>query len=153
MAYTSTKTHITTAQIKLVHTLKTKLHWDDDTYRENVIKLTGKESSKELCQADARLLIDFMRADLGEEAPAKVSPASMKPTSKDFLTKSQREYIVNLWWQVCRYRDPQQKRLALRAFVERQTGCSDLRFVPRNKGRALICAIKAMKQQKEAVNG
>lgn len=141
--YRQVRKTITAAQVRLIKTLQGRLNWDDETYRANLSRLANVTSCKDLTQGQARHVIDFMRAELGEDAPAKLSKASMTPTA-DRLTAHQREYIVNLWWRVSRGQTSLQKSNGLRAFILRQTGCTELRFVPRNQGPALICAIKAM---------
>jgi hypothetical protein len=51
---------ITKNQIKAIHTLKSKLNWDDRTYRSFLIKFANCYSSKELTKEKASEIIDLM---------------------------------------------------------------------------------------------
>lgn len=125
--------------------------WSDEDYRFQLRTRYNALTSTELSQSQIRDFVDFMRNELGEQDAVPTLPPSACSGSFEYLTQYQRKTIVDMWWKICRASNLSEKRMALHAFIKRQTGCDDLRFVLRKDGPALICALKTMIKNKEKV--
>lgn len=146
----------TCKQISYVHLLQNKLGWSDDEYHSRLYQRFKVRSCTKLTPIQIQALIDSMLAALGDsfKPTPKVQPNNKIGTER--LTEPQCMKIVNLWWSVSRGQTDQEKRIGLRAFVKRQTGCDALKFVPRAYAPKLICALETMsrnlkKSNKEAI--
>ena len=143
---------VAAAQIKQIHTLKTKLGWDDDFYRM-VLGKYGVKSSKEMtCSQANRLISEMMRASGGyanagckcgdEIARNKLNQAVVKPT------KAQVYAIVAIWGRVSRAEGSEAKRAALDSFIDKKFG-KTLTTLTRAEASKVIVILKKMEEQYE----
>lgn len=124
------------AAIKMIHVAKREIGIADDDYRALLERVTGCASLREMTDRQHHAVIDEMKR-LGFQAKGKARPAGLHgPYAGKLLA---------LWlsaWNlgVTRSDDPQ----ALIAFVERQTGIAQVRWV-RDRADAMK-AIEALKK-------
>lgn len=137
-------------QIKRIHTLKNALGMDDETYRSAMYETFGVTSSKDLDSAEAAGIIRyFEREAVAAGVWNRVDPEEKYKRLKgrpDHASPKQLAFIEDLWQQVSRV-EPESRAKALRSFLQRQAGVSDLRFLKRVDAGKVITALKAMKQQ------
>lgn len=137
-------------QIKMIHTLKNALGWNDNFYRDCLFEAYGVTSSKQLDTAQASAVQRFLEKEAIEAGVWK----RIDPQEKyrkldgrpDHATVKQLAYIEQLWKQVSKVK-PKNRANALRSFLQRQAGVSDLRFLKRADAGKVIEALKAMKRQ------
>lgn len=146
------QTMITPPQVKLIHTLKAAIGMDDDHYRYALYEAFRVESCKELTFDQAEdLLRDFKKraVSLGvwTGKTKASSPRDFNPRD-GFASPSQLSYIEGLWEDVSRASEEDRRR-ALRGFLLRQVGVSDLRFLTADKATAVIHALKQMKARQK----
>ena len=118
-----------------IHVAKKQLGLDDDTYRAVLVRVTGKDSAKEMTQAERDRVVQELR----RQGFKRSSSAGRKPLEGKFARKLQALWIAGWNLGVVRERDDK----ALVAFVERQTGLSHVRFL-HDAGDAMK-AIEALK--------
>jgi len=148
------QTMIKPQQIKLIHTLKTALGMDDDQYRCALYEGFRVESCKELTFVQAEALL----CSLKERAVAqgvwkeKNKPNRHRPLKQrpGYASPSQLDYIEGLWKDVSRASEADRPR-ALRSFLMRQAGVSDLRFLTADKATSVLAALKQMKSRQQEV--
>ena len=144
------KDSITKQQIKMIHALKNTLGMDDETYRFSLWEAFGVTSSKDLNRDQADGVISYFEREatsaglwgLGN-SEGKHSKLDGRP---DYATSKQLSYIESLWSKVSRV-EPESRAKALRSFLQRQAGVSDLRFLKRTDAGKVITALKAMLKQ------
>lgn len=149
----------TCKQISYVHLLKNKLGLSDEEYRAALMQRFNVASCTKLTPTQIQTLIDWLLVKLGPsfQPTSKVQPDTNVGSGR--LTAQQCMKIVNLWWSVSRGQTDQEKRIGLRAFVKRQTGCDALKFVSRKDAPKLICALETMsrnlknKNKEAIING
>lgn len=141
---------ITAQQIKLIHALKSAIGMDDETYRGALHEAFGVRSSKILSKEDAEGVISYFEREAHSLGVWKKTESQDKYQSlgnrPEHATPAQLKYIDNLWDQVSRA-EAEHKESALRKFLQRQAGVSDLRFLKRKDASKVITALKSMKRQ------
>ena len=157
---------VSAAQIKQIHTLKSKLGWDDDFYRQVLAKY-GVESSKEMSYAQRNELIaEMMKASGGyanagckcgdEIARNKLNERGCKCadnidaqwTKSKVATKAQVYAIVAIWGRVSRAEGSEAKRAALDSFIDKKFG-KKLETLSRAEASKVIVILKKMEEQHE----
>lgn len=144
---------ITMGQVKKIHSLLHAMGIDDATYRTLLFNSFRANSSKELNYFQAESLI--------QDLEAKAISAGVwekRTTSKKFeewghrrggmATPPQLRKIEALWKEVSRATDPEERKNALRSFLERVAKASDLRFLDMERASKVINALKRMKKRK-----
>jgi phage gp16-like protein len=137
------------AMLAKIHIARKDLGLDEDTYRALVARLTRQRtnSAGQLSHPErADLLAEFHRLGWKPRTPPN-TPPNTPPGPKD----SQAQKIRALWWGLARaglVRDPSEQ--ALRAYVVRMTGKSDLRFCLAAEKSTLIEALKAWAERENA---
>lgn len=104
-----------------IHVAKKQLDLDDDTYRAICIRVTGKHSSAAMTEGERLKLIDEFRRQGFKPA----SKGSRKHLEGKFASKLQALWIAG--WNLGVFESRSDE--ALIAFVQRQTGVADVRFV------------------------
>lgn len=122
---------ISKPQIGAIHALKTRAGMSDDTYRDYLERETGKRSSKELTKRQAITVIDGLK---------KLSKPAQGTARKRSLEGPYAPKLQALWisaWHLGLTRDNRDS--ALIAFVKRQTGIDDTRWLrePADAARAI----------------
>ncbi|RJQ21992.1 MAG: regulatory protein GemA [Nitrospiraceae bacterium] len=145
------ETGITKAQIKLIHTLKTKLGLSDDDYRLLVQGIHGFSStSKDLTYNEASKLITDMKrmahkAGTWTTRPKKYDNLGHRP---GMASPAQLRMVEVMWSQVSYTHDPATRESALRKFIFRQCKKSAMEFLEGRDISKLVRSMKAMKGQK-----
>ena len=129
---------VSPAQIKLIHTLKSRAKIADDDYRGMLHVVAGVSSSRDLSAAAATRIIDRLKG-------LQTGSQARRPASKT-VTGPYAGKLRALWlsaWNLGAVRSNDDA--ALLAFVERQTGLPHTRFLtaPADAARA-IEALKAI---------
>ncbi|WP_181183793.1 gp16 family protein [Prosthecodimorpha hirschii] len=127
----------TKQQLAMVHIAKKQLGLVDENYRAILVRLTGKDSSRDCSAADLdRLLGEFKRLGWAPKAKAKPNAASDRP----YVRK-----IYALWNEAGRCGAVENaSRDALRAFTARQTGKAAPEFLTPAQANSVSEALKAM---------
>lgn len=137
-------------QIKMIHTLKNALGMDELTYRSALFEAFGVYSSKDLTSSEAGEVISYFEREATDAGLwKKIDPKEKYRKLEgrpDYATVKQLAYIESLWKQVSRVKG-KQRASALRSFLQRQAGVSDLRFLKRSDTGKVVTALKAMKHQ------
>ncbi|MBS0367597.1 MAG: regulatory protein GemA [Proteobacteria bacterium] len=113
--------------IKLCHVARRDLQLDEDTWRAMLMEVTGKRSSKELTVPQLnRVLGHLKEKGFKVRKPKAAAPAERRPL--DSASESQKARAVWLLLvEIGTVRDPSEA--ALNAYVRRQAGVDDLRWV------------------------
>lgn len=127
---------ITKAQVKQIHVLKTKLGWDDETYR-NALRPYFVNTSKELTFSEARTFISELKA------------AVFKHEIAQMATEKQRKMIIAKWYGVTRAVGVREKMTALNTFLQNRFGIKNLNALRRDSVEKVVRALTAMAQQAE----
>lgn len=139
-------------QIKIIHSLKNKLHLDEETYR-GVLESYSVQSSKELDLSDACKLIQQW-AKLGEQLGVwnnrqKNRFKHLKNRSPHMATVKQLRMIQAMWRDVSRMPNATAREVALNAFIKRIVGISNIEWLEKLDIPKIIKAIQTMKNNKE----
>ncbi len=131
--------------IAKVHVAKQQLGYDDELYRAVLQRVTGATSSCELSVEQLTALVREFRRLGWEPRSARGKRASSKPQAR---------MIWAIWGEMARLgliTNP--SRVALRAFVHKQTGISDPEWLNARQMRSVIEGLKAWRQRKLAEGG
>lgn len=127
---------ITKAQIKQIHVLKTKLGWDDETYR-NALRPYFVDTSKELSFSEAKTFI------------RELSAAVLRFQILMLATEKQRKMIIAKWYAVTRVAGVREKMAALNAFLKNRFNIKNLNCMRRDEVEKVAKALSAMRKQEE----
>jgi hypothetical protein len=119
--------------IKVIHTGKAQLGWDEDAYRAFLWGVTGKESAALLNGKELANVLDGMR-----QAGFAAKPCRVKPEERGRATLSQLEYIKGMW-SVCARNKSEG---ALLSFVRRIGRVDALRFLDVETAQAVILVLR-----------
>ena len=128
------------SQISLIHVAKAKLAWDDDTYRQVLVRIAGVTSSKDLDQEGFEAIMGF--ADycgfrpLGKGAPRYGNREGM-------ATFAQLELIRELWRELHGQRECDDA--ALCGWLLKYHKVNSMRFLTLDGARKIITGLKAWK--------
>lgn len=114
-----------TSSIAAIHVAKKQLGLDDDVYRAKLVNITGKDSTKDMTEAERQAVLTVLRNE-GFEPKA----TARRPDGRQTLTGKYAKKLQALWiaaWNLglVENRDD----AALLAFVKRQTGIDHTRFL------------------------
>lgn len=134
----------TSKQIKIIHTIKGKLGWDDELYRD-VLSKYGVKSSTKLSETKAAKLITEMNKAAGNK-PAAYYKNKYKGSkrSSDMATPAQLRAIEGMWADVSRKKDPEKRAAALRKFTKRIVKVDDIRFMEQDQVHKIMEALQGM---------
>lgn len=145
------KAPISKYHIKMIHILKNALKMADSTYYYYMFKAFGVTSSKDLSYLQGEGFMIFLKDEAISAGvwncagPEKYQKLKGRP---GYATPDQLAFIEGLWLQVSRV-NPEMRANALRVFLHRQTGVSDLRFLKDTHVVKVITALQAMKLQQQ----
>ena len=146
------KKPITANQCRKIHALKNALALSDDEYRAMLHGLYGVVSSTELSLKAAGHFIEELEGiavNSGvwrRKEQKKGRYDELSGTRPGMATPAQLRKIESQWAEVSRA-DPDERRKALRHFLERIAKISDLRFLCRDGATKVINALSAMQKQ------
>lgn len=133
-------------QLARIHIAKKELGLDDDAYRDVLMRVTGKASSKDMTITERDDVINEMRR-LGWQAGA--SKGGRKRLDGKYAPKLQALWISG--WHLGIVRDRSDS--ALIAFVKRQTGLDHTRFLYDDRdARKVIEALKKWLEREGGVD-
>ena len=142
-----TKSTVTKEQIKQIHTLKGKLGWDDDFYRDVLAKYRVK-SSKELSESKAAVLIaEMMRAEGTPRAQRRELYFAKHPKEKA-ASYLQKKVIKSIWNDVSYMEDAEKREEALNNFIANKTG-KTLDEMTVGEASKIIVILKKMEENNE----
>lgn len=142
---------ITAGQIKMIHSLASRLAIDEDAYRAALQSRFGVRSSKQMTMDQAGSLIDGWQFEAlqqrvwhyqdqfkqhGGLAGRNPSMASFKQLGK----------IAGLWAALTKMEDPARRQKALRKFVFKIAKVSDPRFLNMRAAQGVIAALLKMQK-------
>jgi hypothetical protein len=134
-------------QIKIIHTLKSKLCMNEEEYR-TVLAAYGATSSTGLSYLDAKKIIDrltpmALACGVWEKTPRKRSTITNSERG-DMASLRQQRMIEAKWAQVSRAKDAQSRRKALDLFIHRRFHRGGLEMVERELVARISHAIEEM---------
>ncbi len=138
---------ITPQQIKLIHTLVSRLGMDDEAYRDMLEANFGVRSSKELAEPEAALLINTLQAkavEMGVWKRNRKKYDHLAGRPGPYATPAQLRLLEAEWRKVSRARDPQK---ALQKFLQNKFGIGRLEWLDRKTAAKAIYVIKQMQTQ------
>ncbi|MDD2319143.1 MAG: regulatory protein GemA [Geobacteraceae bacterium] len=146
-------------QIKMIHAIKGKLGMGDGEYRTLLQGMFGVFSCKELSWAEAEDLVSELNRKTGSSfakasafAKATADKSADGPTKKyadldgrpGMATGAQCRMIAGMWADVSRMPDAESRDKALRQFLYRIVGISDMRWLKNWQVEKLVKALEAM---------
>ena len=144
-------------QITIIHTLKSRVRMDDADYRA-MLSGYGVDTSKKLTREEATDFIMKMQAMVGKklsrEAAAQAIPVPASERAKKYsdiglrpgmASPAQLRYIEGMWADVSRQPDAAARASALRAFLKRVTGISEILWLEPRHVRMVVNALLQMK--------
>ncbi len=143
-------------QVKMIHTLKSKLGISEGDYRV-VLEKYGVKSSKALSYGKANHLIDRL-AEEGEKMGVwKRKYPNRRRRQKyndlagreDMATPAQLRMVEAAWADVSRMRNAEARQRALLKFCKRITKKAKMEWLNHRDIEKLMAAINAMKESKE----
>lgn len=129
--------------LAMVHIARKDLGLDEETYRSALEQVAGKASASELSDAELLRAVDHFRAH--GWAPKAAGGKPRRQSDAPHVRK-----VWAIWGDMCRsgaVRSP--TRAALRAFVERMTGCSDPEWMTPAQANQVIEGLKAWRAREE----
>jgi len=146
----------TLGQIKKIHALVSALKINDDHYRDNLWNRFNTRSSKGLAYFQADQLIDELEAIAVPMGVWKKSAFKQKHEALDgrpgFANVAQLGLIEGTWARVSRMETPELRAKALRGFILKVAGVSDLRFLNKSGAGKVIIALRSMEKRRECSN-
>lgn len=135
-----------TSSIAAMHVARKHLDLDEDVYRAKLFAITGKSSAKDMTEAERQKV-------LGEFRKVGFQPKPGRAAGRRQLTGPYAKKLQALWiagWNLGLVADRDDK--AMLAFVKRQTGLDDTRFLHHaDDGRAAIEGLKGWLKREAAV--
>jgi phage gp16-like protein len=135
-----------TSSIAAMHVARKQLGLDEDLYRAKLFAITGKSSAKDMSEVERQKV-------LGEFRKVGFQPAPGRAAARRQLTGAYAKKLQALWiagWNLGLVADRDDK--AMLAFVKRQTGLDDTRFLHHaDDGRAAIEGLKGWLKREAAV--
>jgi phage gp16-like protein len=145
---------ISPRQIKIIHTLKSILVMDEESYRAMLREFAGVASSKSLSWRQADELIADMQGKAGNVSPENAEKRTRHGKLADrpgMATPPQLRKIEAMWSEVTRAEDPESQAKGLRSFLERIAKVSSLRFLDMDGAKKMITALGAMIERRKII--
>ncbi len=133
---------LTNPQKAILHVAKGKLGWDDDTYRQVLVRIAGVTTSKDLDQAGFEAMMGFAEY-CGFRPLAKGAPRyGNRPGMATF---AQLELIRELWRELHDQAECDDDHLT--GWLSKYAHVSSMRFLTLDGARKVIVALKAWKSR------
>lgn len=128
-----------TSSLAAIHVARKQLDLDEDVYRAKLVAITGKSSTKDMSEGERQRVLDAFRKAGFQPVPGR-KVAGRRQLDGKFVKKLQALWIAAYNLGVVEDRDDK----AMLAFVKRQTGLDDTRFLHHDDdARAAIDGLKA----------
>lgn len=139
-------------QVKTIHVLVKALQIEDDIYRAMLENL-GAASSKDLSFSQAaaligRLATDAKSAGVWTQRQSPKRYEHLDDRTEEWASPAQLRLIEGLWNDVS-YVPAEERRKALRRFIERRFHYSALEFIPAKAVRRIVETLESMKAGQE----
>lgn len=137
-----------TNHIAAIHILKAQLQMTQEDYRALLITLTGEDSCKGMADRDLQNVRTHMQKLAERSGVAKPAYKVGKPAGKTKVLEPLEKKVWALWYaleaagRVAVPPNRQARAKALRAYVQRQTGASDMAFCTGDQLNKLVEAMK-----------
>ena len=144
---------ISPRQIKIIHTIKTKLGIDDAAYR-TLLRGYAVMTSKDLTWREAEELIGELnqKSDVRRETVDVNPPDKTRYTEMDgrpgYASGAQCRMIAGMWAGVSRATDDEGRERALFSFLRRICGVDHFRFLKSYQVQKVIKAIQIMREMR-----
>lgn len=142
----------TPGEIKKIHALVSALGIDDDLYRDILWNRFNTRFSKELTNFQAGQLIEELEKIAIQKGVWKMSDFKRKHEALDgrpgFASVPQLALIESTWDRLSRMETKELKAKALRGFILKVAGVSDLRFLNKSGAGKVIIALRSMEKRK-----
>lgn len=137
----------TISQIRQIHTLKSRLGLDDDTYRDMLWSFSVI-TSKDLTDTEAAVLIDVLAYKAVARGIWKHGPKAKKYEDCDYrdsdYASSSQLRMIEVLWNKTSYAG--YKNQSLRKFLQNKFKISDIRFLTKSKASKVIQALQIINQ-------
>ncbi|MDR2582048.1 MAG: regulatory protein GemA [Fibromonadaceae bacterium] len=130
------------SQSSRIHALAAILGMGDAQYRDMLLDLYGKHSSKELTPTQQTELMKILGKQVATANNSK--QPNLKSRNPSWATHRQLHAIEAMWKKVSRAETAESRKLALLAFCKRITGCELLEWLRKKDIRKLMKALEAM---------
>ncbi|WP_225087463.1 gp16 family protein [Pectobacterium colocasium] len=124
--------------IKLIHIAKRDLQLDDDTYRQLLITVTGKSSTRDMVVPQLDTVLNAMK-----KRGFKIKAAKKASSTRPLDDSPQSRKIRSLWLEMADagiIRD--RSEVALARWVKRETGIDSLQWLNSEQASAIIEKLK-----------
>ncbi|MCS7285018.1 MAG: regulatory protein GemA [Hydrogenobacter thermophilus] len=142
---------ITKGQIRIIHTLKSRLGWDDSRYRSFLMWNTDRfvTSSKELSFDEAERIIikmihEAVRKGVWQHMPKKYEDLNGRDR---MATAAQLRKIEAMWAGLCKAKTEKGRERALRKLLWNKFRVGDLRFLEGWQVKKVIRMLEAMHER------
>lgn len=134
------------SQITKIHTLKSRLGIDDETYRE-ILSNYNVKSSKDLSFEHAKTLLEGLENEASQIGVWTKRPLKYESLVRDdkMATPQQLRYIEGIWREICLIKNDKFSRKALRKILSNKFKTDDIMFIPKDKVNKVIHGLLAMK--------
>lgn len=129
-------------QIKHIHTLKSKLGWDNDMYRAVLAKY-GVKTSKDLTWHLASKLIDELSKAAGQKVNSYRKRYAHENRDIQFASPLQKRMLEAMWKDVSYKKTDKERHRAFNRFLER-LGYSHVQWVLRDDVGRVVHVLVAM---------
>lgn len=132
---------ISKEQIKIIHTLKSKMGMSESDYRQR-LERAGVKSSKELTFEQAKRFINSLKRD---EAKKNGKVYAGKAYGSERISERQISMVRAMWEEVSYLSDPAAREAGLNALVKRLYHVDMLNWLPRRDAEKLVKTLWCMK--------
>lgn len=136
---------ITQGQIRFIHSLISRLKWDDEKYRAALQERCQVRSSKSLTKKQAVYFSRWLEslASQGTDWQPK-----SQATGPEYASAAQRAKLWDMWLEASRAETYDAKEAAFRNLLRNKAGVDDARWLQRKDVPMMFAVIKDMIRQK-----
>ncbi len=149
---------ITKRQIRLIHTLKSRLGWEESQYRMFLMENSSNFASSclDLTEEEAERIIIKMREEAVKKGLwqdyAKNKKYEDLNGREKMATSAQLRKIEAMWKDICTVKDEKGRRKILRSILWKKFKVSDLRFLEGYQVRKVVKMLESMKERRKNVS-
>ena len=132
---------ISKEQIKIIHTLKSKMGMSDRAYRQRLGRV-GVKSCKEMTYERAKGFIHYLKIDAAKKLGKTYARNGY---GAKHITPAQMAMVRAMWAEISYLTDPNEREAALSHLVENKFHVSVISWMPRWQVPKLVSLLRAMK--------